>query len=75
MSFYSPDHPPEKLLTAFWPQITFLAVAGIPNQLPGIKFGPKNAAYFRAKTAITFEPDIPPKSNRILSIAWVMTIP
>ena len=38
-------------------------MADIPNQLPCIKFTPKNAAYFRAKIVITCEPDIPPESN------------
>ena len=62
-SFYGISHPLQKLLTVFWPQTTDLAVAAITNQLPGTKFGLKNAAYFLVKIAITFEPDIPPKSN------------
>ena len=56
MSFYSSDHSPDKLPTAFCAQMTYLAVAGILNQPPGIKFSPKNAAYFRAKTAISYGP-------------------
>ena len=36
----------------------YLAVAVITNPLPGIKYIPKNAAYFIAKIAITFEPDM-----------------
>ena len=40
-----------------------LAVAGVTNQLISIKLRLKNAAYFRAKIAITFESDILKKSN------------
>ena len=61
MSFYSLCHPTDKLLTAFWSQTMYFPIAGIPSQLPSTKLGPKNAAYFWAKMAITFEPEIPQK--------------
>ena len=57
-SFYGIFHPLQKLQTAFWPQTMDFVVVAITNQLPGIKFYPKNAAYFFSKIAITFEPDM-----------------
>ena len=43
-----------------------LAVAGVTNQLISIKLRLKNAAFFRAKIAIKFEPGILETSNQVI---------
>ena len=43
--------------------MTFSAMAGVTNQLPGTKLGLKNAAYFLAKVPVTFLSVILQSSN------------